>query len=1081
MNKILENYYSKLKNRGLLSNYNSYPDFEKFLLDESKSGDRITKFHSLLMKSSVGPKIKRAELFWEILVTIQESENRSNKDLIEFLFYSLKSEEYLSKFETPGDLLNSLSTPKMLNNFAEFLVKNEYDPGKLYFKTIFNEYKKSFNAFSKRIEKILTTDKDPLKAISLVQSENENFIRTKLYEDLEIKVYKNYFSIYLNTKIKECRNDLNRLNELQKEAKKISSNCNASIYKSSIDRLGSEIDKLARSIDHENSVITSFDAIRSKSEKLPQSLYVDNIEESLLSTESSVYGYYHLLRIGSIKHNNIAIPVLYDFFKSGGFIVKKEGNGEKAFALMQNIVFRLLFSLPPGHIKLKLIDEDLGSSFQHLLNLPEDIKGSKVYYDESEVLKLFDEIKKRDSNIIFNKLKSSYKNIIDYNRVNEFEFEPIEIYLFNSFPEFVSEQHLKYISNQISKGSKTGSYYMLAIDPDQDIKDDKVNYFVSIYNSLPSINEIHELEYLGKTQLLDSMTFDLDNEVTLPDYAIKQFQELNKNNQYIEEITPNSSESILDSSEGIKIKIGNTDKRKPVYIDISNHSGAYHGLICGTTGSGKSVLLHKIITQSVKQYTPQELQFVLLDYKEGTGFKVYKDLPHARIIAVDADIDFGYESFKFLSEEMKERARLFKNYDTKDITQFKEKTGKDCPRILVIADEFQVLLEGKENNYDLNNKIRKAIEDIVRLGRSFGIHLLLATQTPSGVKWSSSTLENIAIRIGLRMSSDAENYLFKHNKPIASEFIDKFGKAVYNDKSGVESQSVVFNIDNLDEDKIHLVVEEAKIDAKKNNNAPEKRTVYEGDKYYMLPAPSHKNLNWNQSNESISVVLGKTADINNSIHYLVHNQDQIPSCLILGSNERVKKNLLILFTSEFIIKSSEESRMCIYFDSNMNKQWFESTIPNLPNIDLISSKVELIDYIRRMNLFFKGVLDGKVPSKRFLFCLFGIQNIGDIKNISIDDAEFGGESVSKFFKDKMLSASSISFNFLSFCDNRSEIKNTLGLTSDNFQSGITLSGFQNRVKDDLSDTIELKENQAVHYIKEKNLEIKFNAIDFDYG
>ena len=62
-------------------------------------------------------------------------------------------------------------------------------------------------------------------------------------------------------------------------------------------------------------------------------------------------------------------------------------------------------------------------------------------------------------------------------------------------------------------------------------------------------------------------------------------------------------------------------------------------------------------------------------------------------------------------------------------------------------------------------------------------------------------MENIAIRIGLRMSNDAENYLFKHNKPIASEFVERFGKAVYNDKSGVQSESIVFNVDELDEDK----------------------------------------------------------------------------------------------------------------------------------------------------------------------------------------------------------------------------------------------------------------------------------------
>ena len=168
--------------------------------------------------------------------------------------------------------------------------------------------------------------------------------------------------------------------------------------------------------------------------------------------------------------------------------------------------------------------------------------------------------------------------------------------------------------------------------------------------------------------------------ITLPDYAINQFKDLSISNTLIDDNNPISEDLSLNPSEGIKVKIGATDKRKPVYLDISNDSGAYHGLICGTTGSGKSVLLHQIITAGVKQYTPNELQFVLLDYKEGTGFKVYKDLPHARIIAIDADIDFGYESFKFLTNEMKERAKLFKKYDTKDIKTIQRKNKERLPK-----------------------------------------------------------------------------------------------------------------------------------------------------------------------------------------------------------------------------------------------------------------------------------------------------------------------------------------------------------------------------------------------------------------
>lgn len=1077
MNKILENYYSKLKNHGLLSNYDSYLAFEKFLLDETKSGERITKFHSLLMKSNSVENIARGELFSNLLLSIKVDQELSDKNLIEFIFHSIKSENYLSSYSSTTEFIESLTTNKKINDFCDFLIKIGYDTEKYFFKSIYSGYKKSFGRFIKDIK--TKNINNPKEAIALFNANKNQFFPTELFLECERNIYTKYFSVYIKAKIKQHRENLDRLKELQKEAKEISSSCSKDFHGSSLVLIQSEIERLETSLKEEKIIKSSIDEIINLTKKIPSSLYIDNIEDSLLSKDLKK-GYHNHIRIGALNYKSKRIPVLFDFYEHGGFTIKKEGNGEKAFALMQNIVFRLLFSLPPGHLKIRIIDEDSGSSFQHLLNLPDDIKGSKAYFDESEVLKLFEESKKRDSNVIFNKLKSSYKNLIDYNKVNVDEFEPIEIYLFSSFPDFIGEQHLKYISNLMSKGFKTGSFYMLALDEKPDLKDDKLKYYENICDLLPEItSNQNEIVYLGKNELLNELDFQLDSEVTLPDYAINQFKDLSIHNTLIDDNNPILEDLSLNTSKGIKVKIGTTEKRKPVYLDISNDSGAYHGLICGTTGSGKSVLLHQIITAGVKQYTPNELQFVLLDYKEGTGFKVYKDLPHARIIAVDADIDFGYESFKFLTNEMKERAKLFKKYDTKDITQFKEKTLKDCSRILVIVDEFQVLLEGKENNYDLNNKIRKAIEDIVRLGRSFGIHLLLATQTPNGVKWSSSTLENIAIRIGLRMSSDAENYLFKHTKPIASEFVERFGKAVYNDRSGVQSKSIVFNVDEVEEDKIHLKVEEAQIDAKKNNCTLKERTVYEGEKYHIIEQPSIENIKWNKKNLNLSVILGKKANISNDYLYWLKDDSTLKPTLILGDHDDVKISIIISLISNFVNNSRDDSRVWIYCGNKIKKDILTDFFAHLSNIEIISERSELLAHIGSIDRHLKKVLKNEKEKIRLLLCLIDTESLGKIGNESIDSNDI--RYLKDFFKDYLTTYKSIDLNTAVFCDNVQSLERTLGISNRHFNLGISLQGFNNRVKSDLHTTLELSENQCVFYNQIKDEETKFNVIKFNHG
>ncbi|MBR4615103.1 MAG: hypothetical protein IKO55_05805, partial [Kiritimatiellae bacterium] len=186
-----------------------------------------------------------------------------------------------------------------------------------------------------------------------------------------------------------------------------------------------------------------------------------------------------------------------------------------------------------------------------------------------------------------------------------------------------------------------------------------------------------------------------------------------------------------DSTQGLSATVGWDANGAPVAFELGVGRGlaAVHALVGGTTGSGKSVLLHTLIQSLAGKYSPDELQFFLLDYKNGDEFKKYADdrgvawLPHVRMIARHRDPRFALELFDFLDREIKRRGEVFGNYG--DIVAYRKNGGK-IPRILIIIDEFQVMFESYCGQ-DLSENVAKRLATVFKQGRAYGIHVVLAT------------------------------------------------------------------------------------------------------------------------------------------------------------------------------------------------------------------------------------------------------------------------------------------------------------------------------------------------------------------
>ncbi|QNV39842.1 cell division protein FtsK [Rothia amarae] len=189
-------------------------------------------------------------------------------------------------------------------------------------------------------------------------------------------------------------------------------------------------------------------------------------------------------------------------------------------------------------------------------------------------------------------------------------------------------------------------------------------------------------------------------------------------------------------------------------FEIDIRKDGPHALIAGTTGSGKSELLQTLIASLALGNRPDELNFVLIDYKGGAAFKDFLNLPHTVGIVTDLDAHLVQRAMDSLAAELRRREHLLATVGAKDIEDFtsareRGETGDKMPRLMLVIDEFAAL------KAELPEFVA-GIVNIAQRGRSLGIHLVMATQRPQGAI-TADILANTNLRIALRMADSVES------------------------------------------------------------------------------------------------------------------------------------------------------------------------------------------------------------------------------------------------------------------------------------------------------------------------------------
>ncbi len=248
------------------------------------------------------------------------------------------------------------------------------------------------------------------------------------------------------------------------------------------------------------------------------------------------------------------------------------------------------------------------------------------------------------------------------------------------------------------------------------------------------------------------------------------------------------------SHKSLSVPIGLRGAEDVVYLDLHEKSHGPHGLVAGTTGSGKSEILQSFILSLSVNFHPHDVGFLLIDYKGGGMADLFSKLPHLMGTITNLDGDESMRALVSIKAEIRRREAIFKHAGVQNIIQYTEKfknglTEEPLPHLFIISDEFAELK--KEQPEFMSELVSTA-----RVGRSLGIHLILATQKPAGIVddqiWSNSRFK-LCLKVQtpgdsreLLKTDDAANitqpgraYLQVGNNEIYEQFQSAYSGAPY--------------------------------------------------------------------------------------------------------------------------------------------------------------------------------------------------------------------------------------------------------------------------------------------------------------
>ena len=489
--------------------------------------------------------------------------------------------------------------------------------------------------------------------------------------------------------------------------------------------------------------------------------------------------------------DQIHLPALLGLPEQGSLLLQSDRLGrEKALDTLRAVVARLFTVMAPGKVRFTLVDPvGLGETFagfMHAGDYQESLVGGRIWTEQAHIQQQLEDLTAHMETVIQKYLRNEFETIEDYNEQAGELAEPYRYLVIADFPIQFNEEAARRLTSILQSGPRCGVHTLIAYDTRQNLP--QGFDLEDICKS--SIHLIHqEKGFVWQDSVYKH--FDLELEQPLSERKLTELMHLvgqaGINASRVEvpftSIAP-SSEKIWsqDSRRELTVAIGRTGATRRQYLALGKGM-SQHMLIAGKTGSGKSTLFHALVTNMALWYSPDEVEMYLIDFKKGVEFKTYvtHQVPHIRAVAIESDREFGISILERLDAELTRRGELFRQVGVQDIAAYRDQTGKSMPRTLLIVDEFQVFFADDDK---LAQDAAILLEQLVRQGRAFGVHVILGSQTLGGAfGLARSTMGQMAIRLALQCS-ETDSQLILDDDNIAARNLNRPGEAIYNDAGG---------------------------------------------------------------------------------------------------------------------------------------------------------------------------------------------------------------------------------------------------------------------------------------------------------
>lgn len=698
--------------------------------------------------------------------------------------------------------------------------------------------------------------------------------------------------------------------------------------------------------------------------------------------------------------------------------------------LIHQLMLRLMHCMPVGNVEITAADPlRLGTSlapFLSLLKVKRLFPKQRLLTRSDELENALAQLTDYVEDLLQNKFKGEIKSWSAYNEANSSNPISYKLLLIFGVPEQLTDKSLWYLGRLMEHGPVCGVLPVLTIDESR-LEDRKFTglrtaidkYSKRMDSIVPAdiltkhVSEIsveEEQEFWpGRSELTDILASISD-----------RYQQSAKFSKSLTELWCNSDYWGHDSVQGVQVPIGWTADGGIVPFTIGGVNTEHHVLLAGRSGSGKSNLLHVLIHSLCHTYSPSELNIYLLDYKQGTEFNVYASppLPQAKLVATESDPEYGVTVLVHLTEELEKRAQEFKRRSVRDFYEYRESSAAELPRILLIIDEFQILFsEGRQ----VAEPAEKMLNQLLRQGRAYGIHVLLATQTLKGIQSLSmgQLISQIGCRIALACSEEDSAIVLGNSNWEASK-LSSPPEGIINNSNGAKSANQRFLVPFADRELCKNHITKIGQIADQRGYCGSTR-IFNGSRLPEMPAADWFN---SKTQETVQLQLGERLSFEAEPLSLTMVNRPSSNLLISGYNDAIHDGLLAAILQSLDVENGIDE--IIYFNGRSivplgaskyldysRKKTF-SKHENVPSLNLAEISGELQQSKRIV------IIDGLDSTKEFH------SGPASFKPVKKDEPPSPQESLKKILEDGPLQGTFV----IAFADNwkrcNSSCKDLLG-------------------------------------------------------